>query len=113
MIVILGVWLSVGALFGWPRVRARYRETLNKYPNLMGTEATSIKMEAMTDAVLEFLKWMLLGLISGISYFAWLLLELAMQNRKKLEKPSALGAFGFSVLVFILGVLALEKRERN
>lgn len=111
MLLVVAIWLSVGALFGLPRARARYRETLAKYSNLMKTESTSIRLEATTDALLEFLKWTLLGPISGISYVAWVLLDLAMKNRKELEKPDVLGAFGFSVLIFVLGMLALEKRE--
>ncbi|HLB31577.1 MAG TPA: hypothetical protein VJN91_08610 [Gammaproteobacteria bacterium] len=68
---------------------------------------------AVLGAAFEQLKWTLLGIFSGISYIAWLLLELALANRKELEKPNVLGALGFSILIWVLGTLALEGREVN
>ena len=41
------------------------------------------------------------------------LLELAMANKKDLEKPRNLGAIGFSILIFILGAIALEKANEE
>lgn len=111
MLTVVAIWLLIGALFGMPRARARYRATLAKYRNLVQAEPTATRLEAFTDAVLEFLKWTLLGVISAISYVAWLLLELAIANRKNLERPDVLGALGFSALVFVLGVIALDRRE--
>jgi len=111
VLTVVAIWLLIGALFGIPRARARYRATLAKYPNLIQTEPMATRLEALTDAALEFLKWTLLGLISAVSYVAWLLLELAIANRKNLERPNVLGALGFSILIFVLGVIALDQRE--
>ena len=113
IITILIVWLIVGALFGWPRARARYYKTIRKYSALIETEAISTKTEALIDAIIEFLKWMFLGLLSAISYVAWLILALAIANEKELKKKSFLGPLGFSILIFILGVIALENPNTN
>lgn len=113
IIIILIVWLVVGALFGWPRARARYYKTTRKYPALIETEAISTKTEALIDAVIELLKWMFLGFLSAISYVAWVILALAIANEKELKKMPFLGPLGFSILIFILGVIALENPNTN
>lgn len=70
-------------------------------------------IEVWAITIFEQAKWTILGVFSGISYIAWFLLELAMANKKELEKPSNLGAIGFSILVFILGAIALEKANEE
>jgi len=113
IIVILIVWFLVGALFGWPRARAKYYKTIRKYPTLIESESFSTKTEALIDAIIEFLKWMFLGLLSAIAYVAWLILALAIANEKELKKMPFLGPLGFSILIFILGVIALENPKSN
>ncbi len=100
-------------LIGWPRARDRYYKTTRKYPALLETEPISIKREALIDAIIELLKWMFLGLLSAISYVAWVILELAIANEKELKKTPFLGPLGFSILIFILGVIALENTKSN
>ena len=113
MLIIAVTWCLIGALFGIPRARARYRKEIADAEILKVELDWRVTSGAVFEAALEQLKWTLLGVFSGISYMAWLLLELALANQKKLEKPSALGALGFSILVFVLGALALEKRNPN
>lgn len=111
MLTIAIVWCLIGALFGMPRARARYRNEIEVARKLGETVDRGTVSGAVFEAVIEQIKWTLLGVLSAVSYIAWFFLELALANEKELKKPNALGAIGFSVLVFALGVLALEKRE--
>ena len=113
MLTIAIIWCVIGALFGIPRSRARYRQEIVAAKKLKPKLDWRDVSGAVFEATIEQAKWTLLGVISGISYIAWILLELAMANKKELEKPNALGAFGFSVLIFVLGFLALERRDSN
>ena len=113
MLIIAVIWCLIGALFGIPRARARYRMEIADAKKLKAELDWRDVSGAVFEATLEQLKWTLLGILSGISYIAWILLELALANRKELEKPNVLGALGFSILVWVLGTLALERREVN
>jgi len=113
MLTIAIIWCVIGALFGIPRARARYRRELEVVRKINPERSWGNTAAALFEATLEQVKWTLLGILSGISYLAWLLLELALANRKELEKPNVLGALGFSILVFVLGLLALESPNKS
>jgi len=87
MLTIAIIWCVIGALFGIPRARARYSRELEVLRKINPERSWSNTAEALFEATLEQVKWTLLGILSGISYLAWLLLELALANRKELEKP--------------------------
>ena len=108
MIIIAVIWCVIGALFGVPRARARYKRELDVARKINPEAGWRNTGEALFEAAIEQTKWTLLGILSGISYLAWLLLEMALANKKELEKPNVLGAFGFSFLIFVLALLALE-----
>ncbi|WP_281023620.1 hypothetical protein [Minwuia sp. IMCC4030] len=110
MFVAAAIWMLIGACFGWPRARARYyQELLDNYsagaPNLQ-----SIRNDARLAAVIEFAKWTLLGVLSGVSYVAWVLAVLAQSYEKEVKKSGAGEALVFSVIVFVLGAIALGAR---
>ena len=113
MLTLAIIWCVIGAFFGIPRARARYRQEIALSKNVKADQGWSETGMAVFEASLEQLKWTLLGIISGISYIAWILLDFALAKKRKLEKPNALGALGFSVLVFVLGVLALERHDSD
>lgn len=113
MLTIAAIWCLIGALFGIPHARNRYRKEISVAKNLNSELDWRNVGAAVFEAILEQLKWTILGVFSGISYLAWILLQLALANQKELEKSNALGALGFSILIFILGVLALERRDSN
>ena len=113
MIIIAVIWCLIGAIFGIPRARARYRIEIANAKKLKEELDWRDVSGAIFEATLEQLKWTLLGIFSGISYIAWILLLIALANQKELEKPNVLGALCFSILVWVLGVLALERSEVN
>ena len=109
MLAIAIIWCVIGALFGVPRALARYRNEIVGAQEHRHTLTWREYAFAMSEALIELTKWTLLGVFSGISYLAWILLHLALANQKELEKPDTLGALGFSILIFVLGALALQK----
>lgn len=107
MIVIPIIWFLIGALFGIPRARDKYRTEIAEAKKLKEKLGWRDIVWIVTETIFEQLKWTLLGVISGISYIAWILLGLALAHKKELEKPHVLGAIGFSILVWFLGLLTL------
>lgn len=110
MLLFTVIWCLIGMLFGIPRARARYKMEIADAKKFKAELNWQDQGGALFEATLEQLKWTLLGIFSSISYIAWILLELALSNRKELEKPNVLGALGFSILVWVLGTLALDRR---
>ena len=108
--ILISIWLFVGLLFGWPRAKAAYRESmeLNKVCEIKEFHS---RMDATIEAVVELVKWMLLGFLSAISYIAWLLLPVVIESNKKQAKPNSVEALFFSVLIFTLGTLTLDRRN--
>lgn len=113
MITIAIIWCLIGFLFGIPRSKARYFDALEESKSYKAVLGWRDYFEIWAITLFEQAKWTILGAFSGISYIAWFLLELAMANKKELEKPSNLGAIGFSILVFILGAIALGKANEE
>ncbi|MDA1107511.1 MAG: hypothetical protein O2845_03855 [Proteobacteria bacterium] len=113
MITIAVIWCLIGFLFGIPRSKARYFDALEERKSYKSVLGWWDYFEIWVITLFEQAKWTILGVLSGISYIAWFLLELAIANKKELEKPSNLGAIGFSILVFILGAIALEKANEE
>lgn len=113
MIVIAIIWCLIGFSFGIPRAKARYFYAIEESKSYTSELNTWHHFEIWVITFFELAKWTILGAFSGISYLAWFLLELAMTNKKELEKPSNLGAIGFSILVFVLGIIALEKANEE
>jgi hypothetical protein len=112
VLIAVGIWLAIGAVFGVLRARTRYRATIAAYPGLFRTEPNSVRVEAVWEALLEFLKCTALGVLSAISYLAWILLSVVLTAEDQLKRPDALGAAGFSILVWVLGLIALEDPGR-
>ena len=113
MLTLSIIWCVIGALFGIPRAIARYRQEIALSKNLKDEQGWKEIGVAVFEAFLEQLKWTLLGIISGISHIAWMLIGLVLAKKKELKKPNALGAFGTSVLIFVLGVHALERPDSD
>lgn len=113
MLTVAVIWCVIGALFGIPRARARFRRELawerGKKPKADSKDIG----QALFEAAIEQTKWTLLGVLSALSVIGWLLLEWALANQKELQKPGMLGPIGFSVLVFVLGIIALERRDAD
>ena len=107
---LVAIWLIAGLLFGWPRAKTAYYESieLNKHCEIKKLHS---RIYATIEAVIELIKWMLLGFLSAISYFAWLLLPVVIESSKKQAEPNSVEAFFFSFLIFALGSLALNKHD--
>ena len=114
----IALWLVVGVCFGWFRARAKYREAyseaLERQSDEERTDTREATREAFIAAILEFIKWPVLGLLSAISFAAWIALNLALSAEKEVKKRGKRLAFfealAFSAVVFVLGVIALDAR---
>ena len=83
--ITIALWLFVGACFGWFRARAKFREAyseaLERQSDEERTDTREATREALIAAILEFIKWPVLGLLSAISFAAWIALNLALSVR--------------------------------
>lgn len=115
MLIGAAIWIAIGACFGWFRARARYRSEYRYLVRRYADEKkiSEIKRIALLHAALEFLKWSILGILSGISFLAWVLLVIALTAEKEVKKTGVLEATIFSAIVFILGAIALDKVRKN
>ena len=112
--IAIALWLFVGAGFGWFRARAKYREVyseaLERQSDEERTDTREATRKAFIAAILEFIKWPVLGLLSAISFAAWIALNLALSAEKEVKKLGFFEALVFSAVVFVLGVIALDGR---
>jgi len=111
MLVAGSIWLLIGAGFGWSRARARYYEALLvRFREGGSRDYNTVRTEAIIAASLEFMLWTLLGLISGISYFAWILIAIMASYKKEIKKTGFGDAIVISLIIFILGAIAMGRK---
>ena len=110
MLIVLAIWLLIGACFAWGRARAQYYQEFLDCSRRGLRGYNLVRREAREAAFFEFIKWTLLGTLSGVSYIAWVLATIAASHEKGVRKTGAINALIFSLVVFGLSAIAFGNR---
>jgi hypothetical protein len=97
MLIVLVTWCAVGALFGVFRAKHTYTLCI---------ENGEDKWTSLFSATLSFLKWTLLGFITGISFAAWIAYRI-MDNKKVSKQGKKEFGFMWDLAFIIVTYLAL------